>query len=102
MTKEFVCSLWKRQPAGNDENGKPVYTETSREIFGEEIGTKRSEFYAALSAGLKPEKTVRIYAFEYDDEKIIEIEGIRYQIIRTYPAEDERLELICTDIAEAG
>lgn len=102
MTKEFVCILLKRQSAGNDENGKPVYTETSREIFAEEIGTKRSEFYAALSAGLKPEKTLRIYEFEYDGEKIVEIDGVRYQITRTYPTGDERLELICTDIAEAG
>ena len=72
------------------------------EIYAEEIGTKRAEFYAGLAAGLKPEKTLRIFAFEYENEKIAEIDGVRYQITRTYPVDDERLELILTDIAEAG
>ena len=102
MTQEFVAALIKREPAGSDMNGKPVYTENRRELFAELVGTKRSEFYAALSAGLRPEKTVRIYEFEYNDEKIIELNGKRYNILRTYPVEDERLELICNDIAEGG
>lgn len=102
MTREYMCALISREPAGNDANGQPLYTETRREIFAEELGTKRSEFYAALAAGLRPEKTLSIYEFEYGKEKIVEIDGERYQVLRTYPAGDERLELICTDIAEAG
>lgn len=102
MTKEIVTALILRTPAGSDEAGRPVYTESRREIYAEEIGTKRAEFYAGLAAGLKPEKTLRIFAFEYENEKIAEIDGVRYQITRTYPVDDERLELILTDIAEAG
>ena len=102
MTAEYVISLISRTPAGSDADGQPYYTETSRDIFAEEIGTKRSEFYSAMAAGLKPEKTLTVYAFEYANEKIIDIGGTRYQVLRTYPVGDERLELICTDIAEAG
>lgn len=102
MTQELVAALIKRTPKGSDDNGTPVYTENRRELFAEIVGTKRSEFYAGLSAGMRPEKTVKIYEFEYDNEKIIELDGKRYQIVRTYPVEDERLELICSDIAEAG
>lgn len=102
MTQETVIALVKRTPSGSDENGAPVYTEKRREIFAEIVGTKRSEFYSALSAGLRPEKTLRIFDFEYDKEKIVEVDGQRFQILRTYPVDDERLELICTDIAEGG
>lgn len=100
MTQELVIALILRTPGGSDADGAPVYTESRREIFAEIVGTKRSEFYSALSAGLKPEKTLRIYDFEYHGEKIVEIDGDRYEIFRTYPIGDERLELICKDIAE--
>ena len=102
MTAEYTISLICRTPAGSDADGQPYYTETSRTIYAEEIGTKRSEFYSAMAAGLKPEKTLTIFAFEYNGEKIVEIGGQRFQVLRTYPINDERLELICTDIAEAG
>ena len=102
MTAEYQISLISRTPAGNDADGQPYYTESSRDIYAVEVGTKRAEFYAGMAAGLKPEKTLTVFAFEYAGEKIVEIDGTRYQILRTYPVGDERLELICTDIAEAG
>lgn len=100
MTQETVIALILRTPGGSDADGAPVYTESRREVFAQLVGTKRAEFYSGLSAGLRPEKTLTVYDFEYNKEKIVEIDGTRYEIIRTYPIGDERLELICQDIAE--
>ena len=49
---------------------------------------------------MSPSLTFRCWAFEYQSEKALRFGGKEYQIIRTYPVEGERLELICSDIAE--
>lgn len=107
MNKDVEISLIDRIPDGSDEDGNPIYKENFTRIHAERVGVKRSEFYAAMAAGIKPEITYRIYDFEYHGEKTIEAyelgNGIRrLNVIRTYPIGGDRLEIVCNDIAEAG
>lgn len=106
MYKETVITLISKKPNGSDDNGNPVYIEECSEVFAVIKGVKRSEFYSAMSAGLRPEITFEIYEFEYNGQKIVEYEDggtvRRLNVIRTYPTKGERLELTCNDIAEAG
>ena len=67
-----------------------------REIDCNEKGIKRSEFYQAAIAGYKPELCIVIRKDEYEKEQYFEYDDIMYRIIRTYPVENECLELICT------
>lgn len=104
MSKDVEILLIKRTPDGSDEDGNPVYKEQATRVQAQEMGVKRSEFYTAMAAGIRPEITYRIYDFEYSGEKIIETcepcEGRRLNVIRTYPIGGDRLEIVCNDIAE--
>lgn len=107
MNKDVEISLVDRVPDGSDDDGNPIYKEKKVRIQAERVGVKRSEFYAAMAAGIKPEITYRIYDFEYHGEKIIEAyelgnEVRKLNVIRTYPLSGDRLEIVCNDIAEAG
>ena len=82
------------------DTGEAVIIESERIVFAEEKSIKRSEFYQAQAIGLKPEKTFEVFAFEYFGEKIVEHEGERFNIIRTYTVKGEKLELICNTLAE--
>lgn len=67
---------------------------TAKKVFAELSSITRQEFLAAGSLGLKPSLEAIIYSFEYSDEKIVEVNGKRYSVYRTYNrAEDDRVEL---------
>ena len=71
---------------GVEDNARTVYC-TVRSVG-------RSEFYNALNAGIKPEY-VFILALEddYQDERMLDFQGKRYRIVRTYAPEDGGIEL---------
>lgn len=69
---------------------------TEREVFCNEIGVKRTEFYQAQAAGYKPELCVELMACDYSGEGYFRYSGRLYKVIRTYPAKGERIELTCT------
>lgn len=107
MTKETMITLIAAIPDGSDDEGNPIYVEERFEIFAVIKGVKRSEFYSAMSAGLKPEITFEIFEPEYRGQKIVEYTDVcgelhRLSVIRSYPVKGERLELICTDTAEVS
>lgn len=54
-----------------------------------------NEFYEANQAGLKPELRLRISALNYDNEKEIKYNGIRYSVIRTSVPNLDEIILIC-------
>ncbi len=67
-----------------------------REIFCNEKGIKRTEFYQAQTAGFKPELCIEIKADEYNKEQYFEFRGDMYRVLRSYPTKGENLELVCT------
>ena len=83
-----------------DEYGEAIITETSTTVFAVRNAVKRNEFYQAQAAGLRPEITFEVYEMEYSGEGIIEFDGKRYNVIRSYPIAGERLELICSALTE--
>lgn len=102
MTTEAKIKLIRQETAREtDDYGSPILHEETREIFATVNAVKRSEFYSGMAAGLKPEITFECYAFEYAGEKIVEHGGKRYSVIRVYPVNGERLEIICSDIIRA-
>lgn len=81
---------------GENAMGDPITVPTYREVFANKKGIRQSEFYQAHAAGLKPELMYEISEHDYEGEKQIRVDYTKlYNIIRTYPAKDERLELIC-------
>lgn len=62
----------------------------------------RQEFYNAVAAGLRPELIFVIHSYEYNGEKQIEFEGVKYRVMRTYSSSFEEMELICEKVAADG
>lgn len=76
-----------------DEYGDPVTSETSREVFAKLGSIGMKEFYQAQAVGLQPElKFVLADYLDYEGETMVEYNGQRYRVLRTYRAGQE-LEL---------
>ena len=69
-------------------------TEDVRPVYCTVRSVGRSEYYNALNAGIKPEY-VFILALEddYKDERLLDYQGKRYRVVRTYAPEDGGIEL---------
>lgn len=90
-----VIELVKEVPSENV-MGDPIVTKEYKEVFANEKGIRQSEFYQAMANGLKPSLMYEISKFDYDGEKQIRVDKEKlYNVIRTYPAKNERLELVC-------
>lgn len=83
-----------------DKLGKPYKVFENREVFCNEKGIKRSEFYQAQAQGYRPELCVEIRAEDYNKEGHFSYNDTLYRIIRTYPVKSECLELICQSLLE--
>lgn len=81
-----------------DEIGQQKKIETRTNILCAVKSIGRNEFYAAAQAGLKPEITFIIHAYEFNGEKKVEFEGEKYKVIRTYMKDFEEMELICEKV----
>ena len=67
--------------------GDPVTTESRREVFAKLGSIGQKEFYQAHAVGLQPElKFVLADYLDYDGETLIEYNGQRYRVLRTYRA----------------
>ena len=81
----------------DDPNSHGVFaakTETMRRVFCTALSVGRTEAYIAMGQGLQPEIILRLeHDFEYQDEKAVQYNGIRYDIIRTYRTDPDGIEL---------
>lgn len=87
----YLC----REIEKTDSLGKPYKEFEKQEVFCNEKGVKRNEFYQAQAQGYRPELCIEVKALDYNKEGHFEYDGTMYRIIRTYPVKNECLELIC-------
>ena len=74
--------------------GDAVPTETSRQVYVEvkSLGLKRK--IEAMATGLNVEfKLILADVQEYNDEKIVEYKGVRYNVLNVFVADDQSVEL---------
>lgn len=84
-------------PAGEtDGYGDPgLKEEVSGPVYAEVCSIGQKEFYQAQTSGLKPELKFRITDYmDYQGQKYLVHEGIRYTVLRTYRTGNE-LEITC-------
>lgn len=71
-----------------------IPTETETEVFAEINSVTRSEWAEAGRAGLNPSAMIRTPRVNYSGEKIVEWEGVRYGVYRTYaPPDSDFIEI---------
>ena len=91
-----------KQTVSEDNLGNQIIDDTKRSVLCGIKSVGRSEFYAASVEGLKPELVFTMYQFEYQDESIVEYEGQRYSVIRTYTTGFKEIELTCEKVIGNG
>lgn len=94
MNEEIIL-IGKEKVEGNtigDMIRKPI----ERKIFGEEKQVYSSTFFQAAAVGMKAEKILVIWKFDYKEEKYLIYKGIKYEILKIYETEEEKLEITCT------
>lgn len=71
-----------------DENGISRKTETAVEVYAQKKSVSRSEFFDGGRNGLNPEFEFDVFAGDYDGQRVIEYDGKRYGVYRTYAPDD--------------
>ena len=77
-----------------DDIGDVVETVTRNTIFCNEKSISQSEFYQAHAQGLKPQIKLVIKVADYNKEQVVECEGVRYRVLRTFKSSSEDIELV--------
>lgn len=90
------------QTMGQDEIGNQIPVETETTILCGLKSVGRAEFYDAAATGLRPELVFVIHGYEYNGERIVKFEGVRYNVIRTYQVDFEEMELVCERVVGSG
>ncbi|MEK4141144.1 phage head-tail adapter protein [Paenibacillus sp. FSL M7-0547] len=99
MTYDYELTLIT-QSSGTNADADPIIVEEETVILCGLNSVGRSEFYAAAATGLRPELVFTIHGYEYDGQQLVEFDGVRYKVLRTYGTGYEELELTCQ--REAG
>lgn len=71
---------------------------SAREVYCDVRSITRAEWYDAGRQGFKPDISFVMFAPDYQGEDLIEWNGRKYSVYRTYIAQNEALELYCQDI----
>lgn len=74
--------------------GEPITSEeTSREVYGVVGSSTQQEWFTAHRDGINSLFKLVIYSFEYEGELVVEMDGERYSVYRTYEASVDKVEL---------
>ena len=92
MMKANVVTLIAVNPEAAGVGTEPA--ESTRDVFCTVRSIGQQEAYLAMGQGLNPELTVILsHDFEYEGERLCELDGVRYEILRTYVTETDGIEL---------
>ena len=92
MDKSRVLTLIS-ETYHEDSIGQLVPEETRREVYCNVSSISASEWFDAGRNGLKAEYRATMFLYDYQGEKIAELDGVRYSIYRTYMGRNETIEL---------
>lgn len=92
MDRSDVISLisytWER-----DENGVRRKTATSKQVFANVTSVTLDELDTGGRLGLNPEYRMTVFCYDYDGQGVLEYQGKRYSIYRTYKGKNDMIEL---------
>ena len=92
MMKANVVDLIMEDPYAGGVGLSPTETKRTVPCTVRSIGMQ--EAYQAMGIGLNPElKVILAHDFEYGGERLCEINGERYRVLRTYITETDGIEL---------
>jgi SPP1 family predicted phage head-tail adaptor len=99
MNYKDVINLYIESKIKNEANGN---IETSltlcKKIYANKKSIRQSEFYQARASGLQAEIMFEVFLHDYSDEKVVEYNTKKYNVVRTFQKAEDKLELICMSI----
>ena len=80
-----------------DVNDDPMMEkQMSEAVYAEIKSIGQSEFYQAQTAGSRPQIKFKITDYlDYQNQKYLIHEGVRYKVLRTYRTSSNELEITC-------
>ncbi|HAB93181.1 MAG TPA: hypothetical protein DCF49_00200 [Lachnospiraceae bacterium] len=76
-----------------DEYGVNQPTEAEHPAYANVRSVTRAEFFEGGRNGLNPELEFTVFFGDYSGERIVEYNGIRYTVYRTYQGRNDTIEL---------
>lgn len=76
-----------------DDIGQRIPQETKKSVFCNIQSISQNEFFEAGRNGLNPQYKVTMFRYDYGGEEIVELNGKRYGVYRTYFSQNETAEL---------
>lgn len=76
-----------------DDLKQHIPVEKRRKVIGCIGSISAAEFFEAGRSGLKPQLRVSVFAPDYAGEEVVELNGVRYGVYRTYLASADTMEL---------
>ena len=99
MRGEVICfvDMVPVKSGEKDAYGDPVLEQKNYgAVFAEIRSVGQSEFHQAQTAGKKPEIKFKITDYmDYQGQRYLIHEGVRYSILRTYRTGNNELEITC-------
>lgn len=92
MVRADIVTLIAERPGAHGVYEDPLYD--YRKVYAEIRSVSMTENYQARATGLNPEYKLRLsHSFEYKGEKLAEVKGVRYRVLRTWMDESDGIEL---------
>ena len=98
MNRRVVITLFAKTVRKDETGFETRNDEVGREVFAEQSGVRRSEFYKAAAAGMTPAVTFTVSEADYQNERLVDYDGKAYKVIRSYPVPNRKLELVCQGV----
>ena len=90
------AALWKDERGyiiRDEQHADITFSQNCRQVFCQVDSVSREEFFEAGRNGLNPEYRFTMFAPDYQGEEVVEYNGLRYGIYRTYQPRTDIIEL---------
>ena len=95
----LITETVPKEPTNENGFSNPLI-ETGNPVFCNRRSISQGEYYKAQQAGKKVEVKVEVHCIDYAGETLVEFEGKRYSVLKTYePPDGDVIELTLTDLS---
>ena len=79
-----------------DKIGNKIPTYAKNALLARELPITRNEYYTAGQNNIELARAIIVHPFEYEGQKLVEIDNTTYSVTRTYKRNNEEIELYLT------
>ena len=98
MNRRVVVKLFDKTISKSKTGFEIRNATTGRDVYAEQGGVGRSEFYKAAAAGMTPAVVFTVSEADYQNERQIQFNQRIYKVIRSYPVPGRKIELVCEGV----